>query len=54
MAIFSWIEGWYNPRRRHKGLGQKSPVNFEKELQLSTNITDPDIAESLSNDRIEI
>ena len=33
MAIFTWIEGWYNPRRRHKGLGQKSPVNFEKELQ---------------------
>ena len=23
MAIFTWIEGWYNPRRRHSGLGQK-------------------------------
>ena len=33
IAIFTWIEGWYNPRRRHKGLGQTSPVNFEKELQ---------------------
>ena len=54
MAIFSWIEGWYNPRRRHKGLGQKSPVNFEKELQLSTNMTHADIAEALSNDQIEI
>ena len=20
-AVFMWIEGWYNPRRRHGGLG---------------------------------
>ena len=31
MEIFTWIEGWYNPRRRHSGLNQKSPVNFERE-----------------------
>jgi len=30
MEIFTWIEGWYNPRRRHSGLGQKSPVAFER------------------------
>lgn len=30
MAIFTWIEGWYNPRRRHKGLGQKSPSTSRK------------------------
>ena len=27
-AVFTWIEGWYNPRRRDKGLGQKSPINL--------------------------
>lgn len=30
MAVFDFIEGWYNPHRRHSGLGQKSPINFEK------------------------
>jgi transposase InsO family protein len=24
-AIFEWIQGWYNPRRRHTILGMLSP-----------------------------
>ena len=28
--LFSYIEGWYNPHRRHSGIGHRSPVNFEK------------------------
>ena len=30
MAVFTWIEGWYNPRRRHSGLDYLSPMNFER------------------------
>ena len=35
MAVFEWIEGWYNPRRRHSSLGYRSPVNFERAHQRS-------------------
>jgi len=30
MAIFRYIEGWYNPRRRHSALDYESPKNFEE------------------------
>ena len=30
MKIFSFIEGWYNPRRRHSGIEYHSPVEHEK------------------------
>lgn len=32
-AVFDFLEGWYNPHRRHSALGYLSPVNFERQAQ---------------------
>jgi hypothetical protein len=31
MAVFQFIEGFYNPRRRHSSLGYLSPIAFERQ-----------------------
>ena len=30
MAVFEFIEGWYNPRRRHSAIGYLSPLDYER------------------------
>jgi len=30
LAVFDFIEGWYNPHRRHSALDYQSPVSYEK------------------------
>lgn len=29
-VLFRWIDGWYNTRRRHSGIGYVSPAEFER------------------------
>jgi putative transposase len=30
IAVFDFIEGWYNPHRRHSALDYLSPINYER------------------------
>jgi putative transposase len=30
LAVFDFIEGWYNPQRRHSALDYRSPINYER------------------------
>jgi putative transposase len=32
LAVFEYIEGFYNVRRRHFSMGYRSPICFETEL----------------------
>ena len=33
LAIFEYIEGWYNPHRRHSSIAYHSPMGYEKQQQ---------------------
>ena len=30
MAVFDFIEGWYNPHRRHSAIDYLSPIDYER------------------------
>lgn len=31
MAVFTFIESWYNPHRTHSALNYRSPIDFERD-----------------------
>jgi putative transposase len=33
VAVFDYLEGFYNTHRRHSALGQLSPTNYERSHQ---------------------
>ena len=47
-AIFQYINGFYNPRRRHSALGREKPLGFRtkggpnEHLERNGNVTGPD------------
>jgi putative transposase len=36
LAVFDFIEGWYNTQRRHSGLDYMSPLAYEKRYGLAS------------------
>ena len=43
MALFTFIEGWYTPSRRHSAFGYKSPIEFKRIVRndLATGSPEP-------------
>lgn len=41
MALFTYIEGWYNPSRRHSALSYLSPANFETKHSTDNSAASP-------------
>jgi len=35
LAVFEFIEGWYNPRRRYSALAYESPISYERKHRLA-------------------
>lgn len=41
MAVFQFIEGWYNPGRRHSALRYMSPINYERSTRVRLETVSP-------------
>ena len=44
MAVFRYIEGWYNPHRRHSGIDYLSPVLYEERLKCLPQNPSPEVS----------
>ena len=45
-AVFAFIEGWYNPHRRHSSVEYLSPINYERAYAYT--ITSPSLNVSIA------
>jgi len=41
-AVFTFIEGWYNPHRRHSAIGYVSPIQYERQHAQATATPKPE------------
>jgi putative transposase len=41
MAVFDFIEGWYNTQRRHSALDYESPINYERRHAAAISTSEP-------------
>lgn len=41
-AVFTFLEGWYNPHRRHSAIGYVSPIQYEKQHAQATAAPKPE------------
>ena len=39
MAVFDFVEGFYNPHRRHSSLENHSPVSYERRYDQALAVT---------------
>jgi len=39
LALFEFIEGWYNPHRRHSSIDYLSPINYERRMIATAEIS---------------
>jgi putative transposase len=49
LAIFAWIEGWYNPERIIAGLGMRSPDEYEAAFYADTTNANLDTTVKVGN-----
>ena len=39
--VLAFIEGWYNPRRRHSSIDYLSPIDYERKHQSAPRCANP-------------
>ena len=44
IALFRFIEGWYNPHRRHSAIDYMSPINYERRWYQRPEIASPNLS----------